>query len=223
MFYNIIHLDILSLKHNYFTLIIKTKKTMKTISKIVTIIAFIAIANVTLAVGNLKLNILPLTTEKAVVAISNNTGSTFHISIEDDSGDIIYYKETSEIATDYSKVYDFSRLEKGNYKLHVAVDKEKISKNFSITNTDIKVGKSTPTIPPFFKYENNTLKISFLNFSEENVKINLYNGSDLVYSKDAGNKITVNNGFDLSKLETGDYDVFLTTSANEYNYSFTIE
>lgn len=198
-------------------------KTIRTISKVTTIVAFVAFANVVLATGNLKVSILPLTSEKAVVAISNNTGSTFQISIENEDGDILFYKETSDAASDYSKVYDFSRLDKGDYKLHVAIDGEKISRDFTIEKNNISVGKANPVIDPYFSFANNVLKVSYLNFSEKDVKINFYNNSDLVYSKLAGRKFNLSEGFDCSKLAAGNYSVSLSTVNDEYTYNFTIK
>ncbi|HAZ04651.1 MAG: hypothetical protein A2W90_06720 [Bacteroidetes bacterium GWF2_42_66] len=198
-------------------------KTIRTISKVTTIIAFVAFANVVLATGNLKVNILPLTSEKAVVAISNNTGSTFQISVENENGEILFYKETSDIATDYSKVYDFSRLEKGDYKLQVAIDGEKITRDFTIGRNNISVGKTRPVLDPYFSFKDNVLKISYLNFNEKDVNINFYNSSDIVYTKAAGNKFNVSEGFDLSKLENGNYSVSLSTVNDEYTYNFTIK
>ena len=198
-------------------------KTFRTISKVTTIVAFVAFANVVSATGNLKVNILPLTSERAVIAISNNTGSTFQISIKNENGEIIFYKETSDAATDYSKVYDFSKLEKGDYKLNVAIDGEKISRDFTIESNNIAVGKANPVIDPYFTMKDNVLKVSYLNFDEEDIDINFYNSSDLVYSKAAGKKFNVSEGFDLSKLKAGDYSVRLSSASNEYTYNFTIE
>ncbi len=198
-------------------------KTIRTISKVTTIIAFVAFANVVLATGNLKVNILPLTSEKAVVAISNNIGSTFQISIENENGEILFYKETSDAVTDYSKIYDFSKLEKGNYKLNVAIDGEKISRDFTIERNNIAVGKAKPVIDPYFSFKDNVLKISYLNFEEKDVNIKFFDSSDLIYSKAAGNKFNLSEGFDLSKLKSGNYSVNLSSANDEYSYNFTIK
>ncbi|MDX9881471.1 MAG: hypothetical protein RBS73_05355 [Prolixibacteraceae bacterium] len=197
-------------------------KTIRTISKVTTLVAFVAFANVVLASGNLKVNILPLTSEKAVVAVSNYTGNMFQLSIENENGEILFYKEITDASDAYSKVYDFSRLEKGNYKLQVAVDGEKITRDFAIEKNTISVGKAKPVIDPYFSFKNNVLKISYLNFGEKNVNINFFNGTDKIYGKTAGNKFNVSEGFDLSKLEKGDYSVSLSTENDEYTYNFTI-
>jgi len=198
-------------------------KKIRTISKVATIIAFVAFANVAFATGNLKVNILPLDSDKAVVAISNNTGSTFQISIENKYGDVVFYKETSDPATDYSKIYDFSKLEKGDYSLHVAIDGEKISRNFSIGKDNILVGATKSVVEPFFSYANNVLKISYLNFSGKNVNITFYNNAGLVSTKSAGAKFNLNKGFDVSKLAAGDYSVTLSADNDEYSYNFTVK
>src|SRR5450759_4184169 len=144
-------------------------KTIKTISKLTMLFAFVAIANTLMASGNLKVNILPLTSEKAVVAISNTSASNFKISIANDRGENIYYKETVADSKDYRKVFDFSNLEDGNYKLTASIDGLTSERSFKIDKKDIAVGKEKTEMEPYFAYKEGVLVLSYLNFSEGNV------------------------------------------------------
>ena len=67
---------------------------MKTI---IAIIALVASANIASAVGNLRVDILPLSGDRAVVAVSSKAESQYEISIENSYGEVIYYKETEGI------------------------------------------------------------------------------------------------------------------------------
>jgi len=198
-------------------------KTINSISKVTMSIAFVAFANTLMATGNLKVNILPLTSETAVVAISNNVAANFQISIANENGEVVYYKETDADAKDYRKVFDFSNLEKGEYKLLVAIDGMSSERSFTIENKNIAVGKEKSLLEPYFSYKDGVLKLSYLNFSEENLSLNFYDKNDLVYSKKIGNKFNVLEGFDLSKLSKGAYAVVLSGDSENFSYNVNVE
>lgn len=198
-------------------------KTINSISKVTMLFAFVAFANTVLAGGNLKVNILPLTAEKAVVAISNTEAANFQISIANEKGEFVYFKETDADSKDFRKVFDFSNLEKGDYMLSVTVDDATTERSFKIDNSNIAVGKEKSLIEPFFAYKEGVLKLSYLNFSEDNVSLNFYDSNDLIYTKEIGNKFNVNEGFNLSKLERGTYSVVLSAKDKSYTYLLNVE
>ena len=187
------------------------------------LLAFVAFANTLMATGNLKVNILPINSETAVVAISNVEASNFQISIANNKGEVVYYKETDTASNDYRKVYDFSDLENGDYKLSVTVDKMTTERAFSIKNQNIAVGKEKNHIEPFFAYKDGILKLSYLNFSEEKLSLNFYNENELVYTKTIGNNFSVQEGYNLSKLDKGVYSVVLSTNDKSYSYNVEVE
>ena len=198
-------------------------KTIKTISKLTMLFAFVAFANTLMAGGNLKVNILPLTSEKAVVAISTIDAANLQISIENEKGEKVYYKETDADNKDYRKVFDFSNLEKGDYKLSVSTNGLTTERNFTIDSENIAVGKEKSLSEPYFAFKDGVLKMSYLNFPEENVSLNFYTDNNLVYSKEIGKKFNVIEGFDLSKLEKGSYSVVLSTPSNSYSYDLDLK
>lgn len=185
--------------------------------------AFVAFANTLMAGGNLKVNILPLTSETAVVAISTVDASNLQISIENSRGEKVYYKETDADNKDYRKIFDFSNLEKGDYKLLVTTNGFTTERAFSIDKESIAVGKEKSLIEPYFAYKNGVLKISYLNFPEEKLSLDFYANNDLVYSKQIGNKFNVLEGFDLSKLEKGNYQVVLSSDSKSYSYDLDLK
>lgn len=198
-------------------------KTIKTISKLAMLFAFVAFANTLMASGNLKVNILPLTSEKAVVAISSTAASNFQISIENENGETIYYKQTGADSKDYRQVFDFSKLEAGEYKLTASIDGSTTERSFKIEHKNISVGKEKSNMAPFFAYKEGVLKLSYLNYTEEKVNLNFYDKNELVFSKEIGNVFNVNQGFDLSKLNRGNYSVVLSTDSKSYSYNLNVE
>lgn len=198
-------------------------KTIKTISKLTMLFAFVAFANTLMASGNLKVNIVPLTSEKAVVAISNNTVSNFQISIENSNGEVIYYKETASDSKDFRKVFDFSNLSAGNYTLTATIDGTTTEREFAVEKNKIAVGKEKTAIEPYFTFNKGLLAVSYLNFSEENLLVNFYDNNGLVYSKELGDQFAITKGFDLSKLASGNYTVILSTASKSYNYNVNVD
>ena len=195
---------------------------MKTILKVTLLFAFVAFANTLFAVGNLKVNIIPLSAEKAVVAISSLTDANLKISVTDDMGRLVYYKETTEPGDNYRKVYNFSDLEDGKYNLSVVSDNLTTERQFEIGNKTIAVGEEKTTLEPFFTFEDGYLKFSYLNFNKENVSLYFFDKNDLVYSKKIGRDFNVNSALNLSKLREGNYVAIIAAGGKEYRYPIDI-
>lgn len=196
---------------------------MKTFRTITMMVALTVIANIALATGNLRVNILPLTAERAVVAISNDAETRFQISIEDVYGSVVYFKEMEGNMADYRKVYDFSKLENGNYKLIVSLDGVKGQREFAINNGSISVGKEKMLAAPFFSYDEDILRIAFLNHAGEKTSLYIYSDGELVYSKALENSFSVNEGLNLSKLASGEYQVILASGNEVYDYAVAVK
>jgi len=114
-------------------------------------------------------------------------------------------------------------LEKGEYKLSVSTNGLTTERNFSIDNENIAVGGEKSVLEPYFAYKDGVLKISYLNFPEENMNLSFYTDGDLVYSKEMGKKFNASEGFDLSKLEKGNYTVVLSTTSQSYSYDLDLK
>ena len=191
---------------------------MKTIRNFIALIALVASANIAMASGNLRVDILPLTPNRAVVAISSNTENQFEISIENTSGEVIYYKETEGKQADYRKVFDFSKLEKGDYKIIASIDGATSVRNFSV-GTEIAVGDAKYVADPVFTFDKDILRVAYLNYPGEAVDLKIYDGNDLIYSKALDNSFSVNEGLNLAKLRSGNYQVVLASGNEVFDYT----
>jgi hypothetical protein len=196
---------------------------MKTILKVTLMFAFVAFANTLFASGNLKVNIQPLSAEKAIVAISSLTESNLKIKVEDSRGLIVYYKEVADPAGDYKKVFDFSDLEAGQYKLSVESDRLTAEREFEIKNWKIEVGDEKTTLEPYFGYNDGLLRCSYMNFPKENLTLNFYSQKQLLYTKEMGRNFNVNEALNLSKLDKGTYTAVLSTKDKDYTYNVEIK
>lgn len=196
---------------------------MKTTLKVMMMFAFVAFVNTLFASGNLKVNIIPLKAEKAVVDILSLNNSSLKISVEDNMGRIVYYKETFESGNNYRKVYNFSDLEDGMYNLSVVCNDLTTVRPFQIKHGEIIVGEEKTTIEPFFGYEDGILKYTYLNFPKDNLTLNFYDENQLIYSKKIGRNFNVVEALNLSKLDKGNYIAILSAGEKEYTYEIHID
>jgi hypothetical protein len=196
---------------------------MKTMLKVTFLFALVAFANTLFASGNLKLNILPLNDEKAVVAIQTLSDSNFNITIVDEKNQIVYYKENSEPTENYRKVFNFSDLEDGTYKLTVASNDLTSERQFKKSYGKIKVGEEKTTLEPFFGYEAGILRCSYLNFAKEDMALHFFKNNEQIYSKNIGRDFNIQQALDLSKLDTGSYEAVFSAGAKTYLYPIEIQ
>ncbi len=179
-------------------------------------VATVAVAT---AVEKPKMNVVPLTSDKAVVSISNENPAMFELSIVAENGDLVYYKESTKPLNSYQKVFDLKELPNGSYTFNLKINDTNLSKNIEVASKGISVGKSKLSFDPYFNYANNVLKFSYLNFDSESFALNIYNDGVLIYESKLGKDFNMMNGYDLSALGAGEYSVVLSSVNREYTYS----
>jgi hypothetical protein len=191
---------------------------MKTI-KLLTTVTAVAIVAIATAVEKPKMDVIPLTADRAIVSVTNENPALFEMSIETQSGDLVYFKQTTDASTEYQKIFDFANLEKGSYVLNLKVNDTKVICEFEITSKNIHVGKSKLIFDPYFSFKNDVLKFTYLNVDQEHYQLSIYNDDELVFQKKIGKNFSIQNAFDLSKLESGNYKVVLSSRNNDYAFN----
>lgn len=181
--------------------------------------ALVAFALVSGAVEKPKMNVIPLSDEKALIAVANEKPAYFELSILSEEGDLVYYKESSSEITDFRQLINYSNLENGNYTLKLKVNDTYVSRNLAINNNEMIVGETKMMYAPYFELENDILKLSFLNFDEENMKFRILQDGELVFENRLGNEFVISEGFDISKLEKGNYEIELSSYKNQFSYN----
>jgi hypothetical protein len=181
--------------------------------------ALVAFALVSGAVEKPKMNVIPLSDEKALIAVANEKPAYFELSILSEKGDLVYYKESSSEITDFRQLINYSNLENGNYTLKLKVKDTYVSRNLAINNNEMVVGETKMMYAPYFALENDILKLSFLNFDEENMKFRILQDGELVFENRLGNEFVISEGFDISKLEKGNYEIELSSYKNQFSYN----
>lgn len=191
---------------------------MKTI-KFLSVFALVAVVGIATAVEKPKMNVIALNDEKALIAIANENPAYFELSIKAENGDLVYYKESATELTNLRQVIDYSKLENGFYSLKLNVKDTYVSKDFEINNKRMIVGETKMKYAPHFNYSSDILKLSYLNFDEENVKFKIYNDGELVFENKLGKDFVISAGFDLSQLEKGNYEIELSSYKNQFSYN----
>ncbi len=191
---------------------------MKTMKLLITVTAVMIVAIVT-AVEKPKMDVIPLNADQAIVSITNENPALFEMSIETNKGELVYYKQTTKASTEYKKTFDFANLQNGSYVLKLKVNDTGVLREFEVSNKEILVGDSKMKYDPYFSFKDNVLKFSYLNFDQENFSVSIYNGDELYFNKRVGKDFTIQEGFNLSKLEKGNYKVVLSSFNNQYVYN----
>jgi len=191
---------------------------MKTIKFFLTIVG-IAIVMIATAVEKPTMNVIRLDNEKALIAIENGNPVQFELSIESQNGDLLYYKKSKTNLTNLRQVINYSELENGEYLMKLKVNDTFLTTDFRIDNNGIKMEGTKTTYAPHFEFKSNILKFSYLNFDKENMKFKIYNNDELVYENKLGKDFVITEGYDLSKLEAGKYQVELSSLTSDYTFN----
>jgi hypothetical protein len=176
------------------------------------------------ASGNLRVNVTGLASESATVKISNTQLSTFDIKVTDEDGRTIFTKQTQSPSKDYIRQYDFSQLENGIYFLTVKAEKTTNESKISVKNGEIELIGERKMLEPYFNFEDEELKMTFLNFSSEESTFIVYDDKrNELYSKKLSADFNIQHGLDMSNLPKGAYEIVLSTDSNLYDFNVSID
>lgn len=192
---------------------------MKTKSLLLTAMA-IFVAATGFATQLPTMNVIPVQNEKALVAFETMSPANFELSLKNQRGETIYYKKSEEPVQSYRLVFDLQELEDGNYHVNLNHGNCTLDRLITISNgTNLKVGEEIRMFSPYYKFENNTLQISYLNNSQKNVFLNIFRDGQHITGKKLGKEMCIQKALDFSKLEKGTYNVVLTNNSNEFQFT----
>lgn len=195
-------------------------KTMKT-TLLVTLFAFIASA--AFASGNLKVNMEQTASEEAVVEASNVESKLFEIEFRDAYGDRFFTKKTTDNSFTYKRKYDLSTLDDGTYFMTVKHGDEKFQKEFTVRSGDIQVVNQRKVVEPHFKVEGDMVKLSYLNFPNDNMSIAVFDEGKLLHEEKLETQFAVHKGVDLSDLRPGNYKVIFASGFDIFEYDVALK
>lgn len=151
------------------------------------------------------------------------------LTIKDENGTTIY-KQIIKSSGVYSKIFDLTALENGNYTTELEKDFEIIVRKIKVKNgivTFLKE-KQTKIFKPVIRKEDNLVLISKIAFNKKPVKVVLYYNDEVLVSETLNtrdskdSKDIINRIYKLSKTEKGDYKILVKTDNREYIKEFVI-
>jgi hypothetical protein len=192
---------------------------MKTKSLLLTAMA-IFVAATGFATQLPTMNVIPVQNEKALVVFETMSKANFELSLKNQWGKTIYFKKSEEPVQNYKLVFDLQNLEDGIYEVSLKHGNCNLNRQVTVSNgKHLKVGEEIRMYSPYYKFENNTLQVSYLNNSQKNVFLNIYHDGQYVTGKKLGKEMCIQKVLDFSKLEKGTYDVVLTNNNNEFQFT----
>ena len=181
------------------------------------------VASVAMASGNLRVNMEANENEATVVEISSGEMVHFEIELTDEYGNSIYEMNSEVPRSEMEKRYDFSALDNGIYWYSVRTGDEEIRKQLSIEYGEVEVMDVRKTVDPYFFQEGDQIKLSYLNFENENINLYVYENNTLLTEVALGKDFAIHKAIDLSKLNYGVYEVVLTNENDIYEHSVVID
>ncbi|WP_319272042.1 hypothetical protein [uncultured Draconibacterium sp.] len=197
---------------------------MKRLNKVLFTVALVLFAGAAMATGNLSVNISEGEGAEAHVRVTNAVESQFEMEIRNMNNDIVYYKQIQQPLKLVLNTFDFSALSNGEYTFTVKLDKEMNRSVLAVKDGDVKVLDQTKQVDPYFGFNNEQLKISYLNHAANDVVLYVYDAKTnrLIHEDDLGSGFAVNHAIDLSKLNKGSYEAVLVSSNGTYEYDITL-
>ncbi len=171
-----------------------------------------------------KIEMKAMAGKNALLEIEHANNAALEITIQNKKGEIVYYNQQESTSDKYEHVYDLSAYQPGIYNLIVASNDLVTEHQFSVKDKVVNIGEKQLTQKPFFAFDSdsNIVRVAYLNFPGEKVKLKIYEGNDLIFNKALDDSFSVNEGLNLSKLETGAYQIVLDAGAKDFNYPVEI-
>ncbi|QGY44062.1 hypothetical protein GM418_10455 [Maribellus comscasis] len=192
---------------------------MKTKRILATLLAA-AIATMASATDLSKMIVTPLNANQLIVSVVNDHVSDFEISVYAKNGDLVYFKQSDKPISSYQKIFDVQNLENGKYKMTLKMNSASVEKDFIIATNKIIFGESEMNVDPYFIFDGKNLKLSYLNFKKEKFKLEIYDENGRIFKAKIGNEFPIHSGYNLSKLESGNYKAVLYSFNKKYVHQF---
>lgn len=192
---------------------------MKTRNFVLTALALIVAATVS-ATKIPTLSVIPVEKQKALVTFEASKPASVELSVKNNAGEVLYYKKSKTPVDNMRLVFDFQDLKDGVYDVCFELNNCKINREVTISKNQVKsVGEQKRSFGPYCKFEDNLLKLSYLNNNQQNVLMNIYQNGQHLAGRKLGNEMCIQKVFDLSKLESGQYEIVLSSSNDEYLFT----
>ncbi len=164
-----------------------------------------------------KMNVVQVEEGTAMVAYQSVSSTPLELTLTNADGEILYHKQTLR-CKEYKEMLDLKELGNGEFCISINYGNQSVSRKIWVKDKCILVQDATHCFEPYFCIKNEHLNVSFLNTSLKPVFINIYEDGELVFGYNLGKELSIQRGFDLSRLDHGTYEVVLTDDVKEHKF-----
>jgi hypothetical protein len=177
------------------------------------------LASTVLATKLPTMKVTPLEEEKTLVSFESEMPAQIELTVKDLDGTTLYYKKTEQPVAGYKTVFDFSETGNGSYVVSLNYGNCSLSRKVVVWDNKMEVGEEIRLFAPVYSFENNQLKVSFLNQACKKVFLNVFQNGEYVTGTKLGNELSIQKTIDFSKLKEGTYNVVLSDHFKDYEYT----
>lgn len=182
---------------------------MKTRKSLATILA-VLIVTIGFASEKVRMNVTPLSSEKALVTFYAENPSNFELTIKNELNETVYYYKSGKAQQAYRGKFDFSSLDLGNYTVSVNCGNQCLNSELTVLKDKIEASPVVKSMEPYFNQKKNRLNVSHINSAQKQVYLNIYKDEEHVAGANLGRDFTIQKSVNLSNLEKGKYKVVLS-------------
>lgn len=145
------------------------------------------------------------------------------LSIKNNNG-VVLYTENIEKQGLLAKVFDFSKLNDGNYTLELEKDFSIVVKSLKIVGNEVIIDENSTKVifKPVVRNVDDKLMISKIAFDEKPLHVALYFKDEIIYSETIKGNTILNRVYKLDKRIKGNYKVVLNNNERSYINNFKI-
>ncbi len=161
----------------------------------------------------------------AVISVEPSVEALYSIAIFNASGDVVYSSSKVENGAVFSKVFDFSKLEDGEYKIRLrskgnpVVEERFTVKGGALVPSDLKADVTAEDVKIWKKSD--VVYVSHLNRNLNGMVVRLVDSrGSVIYDKSIPAELTYSGKFNVSSLPKGNYSLSFVSGNKVFNYEF---
>ncbi len=159
---------------------------------------------------------------QAAVTLADFGEGNYVITVESNETNDVHLNKMIQSPAYFSKVFDFSTLEDGEYTLRVQAKKEVKESSFTISNGQVIVAKAQEVKPQFQQFgQKAVLQVENPDCLGFTVRVTDENGQNLfsTYAEDS----KIGKLFDFSEVAEGNYHIAVSSNKQEFAFDFVNE
>ena len=178
-----------------------------------------------MALGILKVDVIPGEKEKALVNVLVAPHSQFEVELKDSNGKIVYTDSKESHSYNCKKLYDFSELASGKYTFEVKLGGQTEMENLVVNNGKVQIVGQEDQISPYFSLNGKFLEFTFPNSEQKSGRLLLYDNDTKhwIFQERLFPEFDIQQALNLSKLNSGSYKAVLINGTNAYDYDFQLD